>query len=99
MSDPLTPMDLEAISARTLDHYGQSARSFWEGTRGHDVGQNIAALLGALAAPPPCTILDFGCGPGRDLATFTRLGHHAIGLEGVPAFASMAREHSGCDVW
>jgi hypothetical protein len=27
---------------------------------------------------PPFAILDFGCGPGRDLKVFTDLGHIAI---------------------
>lgn len=99
MTAPRSRDDLKAIAARTLEHYGQRAQSFWEGTRDHDVAQNIAALLDAVTAAPPYTILDLGCGPGRDLAAFTRLGHHAIGLEGVPEFAAMAREHSGCEVW
>ena len=98
MTAPLSRDDLDAIAARTLEHYGQRARSFWEGTRDHDVEQNIAALLGAITTAPPFTILDFGCGPGRDLVALTRLGHHAIGLEGVREFASMARELSGCEV-
>src|SRR5690606_24076910 len=65
----------------------------------HDVRQNVEALLDALTGSPPFTILDFGCGPGRDLATFRALGHVAIGVEGVAEFAAMAREHSGCTVW
>lgn len=48
---------------------------------------------------PPFAILDFGCGPGRDLEAFTRLGHVATGLEGSPRLAAMARAFSGCDVW
>ncbi|MBE0969723.1 class I SAM-dependent methyltransferase, partial [Escherichia coli] len=44
-------------------------------------------------------ILDFGCGPGRDLATFRRLGHQPVGLEGTPRFVEMARADSGCEVW
>jgi SAM-dependent methyltransferase len=48
---------------------------------------------------PPFTILDFGCGPGRDLEAFADLGHVAIGLEGAERFAAMARDHSGCTVW
>src|SRR5262249_38241062 len=48
---------------------------------------------------PPFALLDLGCGPGRDLRTFTERGHVAIGLEGAPRFAAMAREHSGCEVW
>jgi SAM-dependent methyltransferase len=43
-------------------------------------------------------LLDFGCGPGRDLKTFTALGHHATGLEGSHELAAMARRHSGCEV-
>jgi SAM-dependent methyltransferase len=96
---PLAPADLEQIAARTLEHYEARASDFWAGTREHDVRQNIEALLGAIGAPPPWTLLDFGCGPGRDLAAFKALGHSAIGLEGSPTFAAMAREHSGCEVW
>jgi SAM-dependent methyltransferase len=91
--------DLRKISADTLEHYDQRADDFWAGTRGHDVSQNIAALLRHIIATPPFTILDFGCGPGRDLAAFSKLGHAAIGLEGSERFAEMAREHSGCEVW
>src|SRR5271156_2950375 len=91
--------DLEDISRRTLDSYAQRAESFWEGTRHHDVRENVAALLQNITAPPPFTILDFGCGPGRDLITFAELGHVAIGLEAAAPFAAMARRQSGCEVW
>jgi SAM-dependent methyltransferase len=93
-----TPEDLQRIAARTLAHYERNAQSFWEGTRDHDVSQNIAALLQSIEATPPLEMLDFGCGPGRDLAAFSALGHHATGLEGSPALAALARRHSGCEV-
>jgi SAM-dependent methyltransferase len=96
---PLNPVDLTHIATSTLDHYNQQAEQFWQGTRDHDVRQNIAALLSHIQAPSPFTILDFGCGPGRDLKTFTDLGHHPVGLEGAERFAEMARTHSGCEVW
>ena len=86
------------IAARTLAHYDAGARDFWEGTRDHDVSQNIAALLDHIQASPPFELLDFGCGPGRDLMTFRRLGHRATGLEGSAQLAAMARAHSGCEV-
>ena len=95
---PLTPEELHQIAERTLAHYDQRAQAFWEGTRDHDVRQNIDALLQNIRTPPPFELLDFGCGPGRDLRTFTALGHHAIGLEGSPQLAAMARTHSGCEV-
>jgi len=83
---------------RTLAHYEANAASFWEGTRDHDVSQNHAALLGAIGGTPPFSILDFGCGPGRDLAYFRSLGHEAVGLDGCASFCAMARAHAGCDV-
>ena len=89
---------MDEVSRRTLEHYDQRAEDFWEGTRSHDVRQNIDALLGAIEGKPPFTILDFGCGPGRDLQVFTELGHVAVGLEGSARFAAMAREYSGCEV-
>ena len=88
----------ENIAALTLAHYNQRAEDFWQGTRDHDVSQNIAALLEYIEGPAPFRILDFGCGPGRDLKTFVQLGHLPTGLEGAARFAEMARAHSGCAV-
>lgn len=94
----LRPDDLKQIAAATLAHYDRNAQAFWQGTRDHDVSQNIDALLHAIEAAPPFELLDLGCGPGRDLATFTARGHRATGLEGSPQLAAMARAHSGCEV-
>src|SRR5471030_3542844 len=91
--------DLEQIASLTLYFYNEQAEEFWQRTRNHDVKQNIAALLKWIEGNPPFTILDFGCGPGRDLKVFSDLGHLAIGLEGAAHFAEMARAHSGCKVW
>jgi len=92
-------MNSDDISRRTLAHYEHNADAFFAGTIDHDVSQNIDALLGAIEAPAPWTILDLGCGPGRDLKTFSALGHKAIGLDGSARFAEMARSYSGCEVW
>jgi SAM-dependent methyltransferase len=86
-------------SMRTLRHYDANAESFWQGTRDHDVSQNIDALLSAFTEPPPLRILEFGCGPGRDLKAFVARGHQPIGLDGSLRFVEMARESSGCEVW
>jgi len=94
----LTPEDLQRVASRTLSHYDQHARSYWEGTRDHDVSENVDALLQSIEVPPPFELLDLGCGPGRDLKTFTALGHRATGLEGSTQLAALARTNSGCDV-
>jgi SAM-dependent methyltransferase len=87
------------ISRRTLQHYERSADSFWQGTRDHDVSQNIEALLAAMPGAPPRRILELGCGPGRDLKTFVERGHVAVGLDGCERFVEMARGYAGCEVW
>jgi SAM-dependent methyltransferase len=95
----LEPHELDKIATATLAYYEKGAEDFRAGTRDHDVSQNIAALLRHIDSEPPWVILDFGCGPGRDLKTFTALGHTAIGLDGAAAFAAMARANTGCEVW
>jgi SAM-dependent methyltransferase len=82
--------ELKAIAGRTLRHYDHNAQQFWEATQDHDVSQNIQALLQYIEGPKPFTILDFGCGPGRDLKKFAELGHAAIGLDGSSKFAAIA---------
>jgi SAM-dependent methyltransferase len=99
VSKPLSPDDLDRTSTVTLAHYNDHADSFWRGTRDHDVSQNIQALLRHLHGTGPFRILDFGCGPGRDLKVFRALGHEAIGLEGAERFVELARGYSGCEVW
>src|SRR4051812_11409821 len=59
----LTADELQQLVAATMTHYESTAPGFWEGTKDHDVSQNIDALLRHLPAPAPCTLLDLGCGP------------------------------------
>ncbi len=51
MSDPWS------AAQRTLDHYRSNAQAFREGTREHDVSQNIDALLRHIRAELPCASL------------------------------------------
>jgi hypothetical protein len=53
---------LRRISEVTIAHYDRLAEAYWDGTRGHDVNQNYAALLDAIEGDPPYSILDLGCG-------------------------------------
>ena len=94
------PADSEPaqISRITIGHYEERAVQFWEGTCDHDVSQNIDALLDAISGQPPLRILDFGCGPGRDLRALRALGHSPVGLDGAESFVRMAREHAGVAV-
>lgn len=98
----LSPRELKRITRETVEHYDENAVAFREGTKDHDVHENVDTLLRHAAAagrPAPLDILDLGCGPGRDLVTFVELGHAPIGLDGSPRFVAMARKASGCEVW
>ncbi len=100
MPSPLahhSPEQLRALQEQTLSHYEQHADRFWEGTKDHDVSQNIEALLRHL--DESADILDLGCGPGRDLRDFVQRGHRPVGVEGALPFVQMARSYSGCEVW
>src|SRR5258707_870578 len=94
-SKRLEPHELDKIASATLSYYAQRAEDFRAGTRDHDVSQNIAALLRHIDGETPFVILDFGCGPGRDLKASAGLGHTAIGLEGAAGLAAMARADAG----
>jgi SAM-dependent methyltransferase len=88
-----TAEQVRHLGKTTLAFYDRFARAFWEG-----VSQNYIAFLNAIEGEPPYSILDLGCGPGRDLSHFRSLGHEAIGLDGSRQFVAMARTHSGCEV-
>ncbi|PPD49635.1 MAG: SAM-dependent methyltransferase [Methylobacter sp.] len=95
---PNPPINLNEITQQTIAHYDGHAQSFWEGTKNHDVSQNIAAFLGACQPDKALDILDFGCGPGRDVLHFKALGHRPVGLDGSAAFCQMAVSLTGCPV-
>jgi SAM-dependent methyltransferase len=88
----------DETTRKTLEHYEAGTEGFRDGTQDHDVSQNIEALLAELDGDAPQRILDFGCGPGRDLIAFRDLGHHPVGLDGTLAFVAMAREQAAVEV-
>jgi SAM-dependent methyltransferase len=102
--EPRTPRRYDAeqvkgLSDTTIAYYDRFARAFWDGTRHHDVSQNYTAFLNAIEGDPPYSILDLGCGPGRDLSHFRSLGHEAVGLDGSQQFVAMARSYSQCEAF
>ena len=89
---------MQSLEQITIAEYQSTAEDFRLGTWNHDVSQNRNALIAAMPKNPG-RILDFGCGPGRDLMAFKTLGYEAIGLDATPAFVAMAQQITGCEVW
>ena len=93
---------LQEIESLTLSHYNDNAIQFYEGTKDHDVSQNYDAFLGPLLAGEKAgvklDILDFGCGPGRDLQYFRSLGHRPVGLDGSEKLCGIAQKQTDCRV-
>ena len=86
--------ELDKIATGTLSYYEQRAEDFRAGTRDHDVSQNIAVLCRHIDGESPFVILDFGCGPGRDLKTFAGLGPHGYRAGGSSRLCCQgARQH------
>ncbi|MFT7531122.1 MAG: SAM-dependent methyltransferase [Gammaproteobacteria bacterium] len=94
----LTEPDLEKIESLTIGHYDNNASAFFAGTIDHDVSQNYSKFFASLDSSRRLNILDFGCGPGRDLKYFSELGHNVTGLDGSLKFCEIARQYSGCNV-
>lgn len=89
---------IKEIEKVTFSSYGQKAESFWENTKDHDVNQNYNAFLAPFNGKIGLDILDFGCGPGRDVLYFKSLGHNPVGLDGTLEFCEMARQQTGCPI-
>ncbi len=68
MSMKLNSQDLEKITDLTLDYYNRHAEDFWEGTRNHDVSQNIASMLQHIQGERPFTIRTPPQAAGVDVA-------------------------------
>lgn len=90
--------ELNRIEAITLQYYNANAESYWQGTKDHDVTQNIESFLAACVPGKSLDILDFGCGPGRDIKYLKSLGHFPTGLDGSEEFCRFARHYTNCPI-
>lgn len=91
-------------AASTIAAYDAMAEDYWNETQSRDLSADYALFFRHLKARAAgraldlLDLLDLGCGPGRDLEHFARLGHRAVGVDGSARFVEMARAASGCEV-
>jgi SAM-dependent methyltransferase len=76
--------------------YEDNHQQYFDSTVGIDPSVFLEPLASLLK--PKATILDIGCGSGRDLLWFARRGFRPTGFEQSPSLADLARKHSNCPV-
>ncbi|KJS03539.1 MAG: hypothetical protein VR65_00820 [Desulfobulbaceae bacterium BRH_c16a] len=76
--------------------YEDNHQHYFDSTVGIDPTAFLEPLAGRLT--PEATILDIGCGSGRDLLWLVRRGFRPTGFERSPSLAALARKHAGCPV-
>ena len=78
------------------DYYQQNYREYHEKTFSVDPKSFLAPIAEKLK--PGATILDIGCGSGRDLLWFRQRGFKVVGFERSPGLAGLIRKNVGCEV-
>ncbi len=76
--------------------YEQNHQQYFKSTIGIDPAAFLTPLTDFLK--PQATVLDVGCGSGRDLLWLRQHGFRPTGLEQASSLAQLARDHSGCEV-
>jgi SAM-dependent methyltransferase len=88
--------------ADTVDTYERVAEEYRERHADRTVVADLVdRFLDALAAAghdQGARILDVGCGPGWETATFEKRGHDPVGIDLAPAFLRAARENSDAEL-
>ena len=81
---------------KTLDYYEKNADTFAEGTL--DVGFSNVQDRFLSYLPESATILDFGCGSGRDTKGFLDRGYTVDAVDGSEKLCEIASNNTGIQV-
>lgn len=81
---------------QTIDYYDRNAPEYARMSRSHALDSAISDFATLLRSGS--SVLDLGCGAGRDLAEFRKRGFLAVGLDASRALSSIATRASRCPV-
>ena len=82
--------------ARTLNYYNSNAAVFSETTKNVDFSEVQQIFTNQLS--PDASILDFGCGSGRDTRYFIDHGYHVAATDGSEVICKIATKYTGIQV-
>ena len=80
----------------SIDYYNKYAAKVFEETVDQDMGKVIKKFLEQLEEGD--TILDLGCGSGRDSLTFYELGYDVTPMDAAEEMCKLAEIHTGLEV-
>jgi len=78
----------------TIEYYDKNAKEYFDKSVSVDMNELYSRFLEYV--PIGGSILDIGCGSGRDLKYFKDQGYHVEGLEPSVELNRLASVHSGC---
>lgn len=79
-----------------MNYYDLNAEEFFSDTVNADMNTHHDEFLKNL--PENASILDAGCGSGRDVKLFKNLGHNVTAIDGSVEMCKLASKHSGINV-
>ncbi|HBI62365.1 MAG TPA: SAM-dependent methyltransferase [Lachnospiraceae bacterium] len=83
-------------NSNTLDYYDNHSDEFYKNTVDVEFAATQQRFLQKLKKGS--TILDFGCGSGRDTIYFLEQGYHVDAIDGSVELCRLASEHTGIKV-
>ncbi|MCD7883061.1 MAG: class I SAM-dependent methyltransferase [Lachnospiraceae bacterium] len=83
-------------TTQTLEYYNKNAAAFTSTTQTLEFYETQNTFLEYL--PPQASILDFGCGAGRDTKYFLEHGCQVTAIDGSPELCRVASEYTGIPV-
>lgn len=84
------------MNNKTINYYNKHAKSFIQTTRSVDFTNIQNKFLSYL--PPEASILDFGCGSGRDTKYFLKQNYNVTAIDGSEAICKEASRYTGIKV-
>lgn len=80
----------------TIDYYNNHAEPYYRTTINADLGEARRRFAAYLA--DKATVIDVGCGSGRDVLEFRNMGFDAIGLDASEELVELARKRLGIPI-
>lgn len=77
----------------TIDYYNRNADRYYWNTVGVDM--SVFRIKFASYLPNEASVIDMGCGSGRDVMAFSDMGHSAVGLDAAKELLKLAEERLG----